>query len=162
MFSRRRLFWLLLVSGVGLHQTAALTQENGNEDSHDDHSSGEHESGGGYGGGHDDGGGSDDSGGSKGKASSSDTGTGKGPGAESDSDDDQNLALDAVKNGNAASLKEVLDIVNEKVSGEVVHVSLTRAGDNITYSIRLLDASNTLVDVQVNAISRTVVLANGL
>jgi uncharacterized membrane protein YkoI len=155
VLSRRRLFWLLLVSGVGLHQTAALTQENGNEDSHDDHSSGEHESGGGYGGGHDDGG-------SKGKASSSGTGTGEGSGAGSDSDDDQNLALDAVKNGNAASLKEVLDIVNEKVSGEVVHVSLTRAGDNITYSIRLLDASNTLVDVQVNAISRTVILANGL
>jgi len=160
MISRRRLFWMFLAASVSALPAAAFA-----EDDHGEHDPGEHAEHQDHGGddGHDDGhDGGDDHGGDWG-------GGGKTPDApeapeasdDRDGDNDQNLALDAVQNNKAASLKEILNILNEKYEGEVVHVGLQRAGNDVTYSIKLLDPHNNLVEVQINAINRAIILTKG-
>jgi uncharacterized membrane protein YkoI len=134
MIARRRLFGMFLAASVGALPAAAYAEDGSN-----DHDSGEH---------------ADDHGGDR-------AGGGNTADDDHDGDNDQNLALDAVQNSKAASLREILSIVNEKYKGEVVHVSLQRAGTNVTYNIRLLDPHNNLVEVQVNAINRAIILTKG-
>lgn len=81
---------------------------------------------------------------------------------DGDSDgDDQDRALSAVKNNNAASLKEILAIIHEKYQGEIVRVSLKGSGQSLTYLIKLLDKNNRLIEIQINAQSRAIVLIKG-
>ena len=136
MIARRRLFGMFLAASVGALPAAAY-----GEDGSNDHDSGEHA-------------GDHDHGGDR-------AGGGNTADDDHDGDNDQNLALDAVQNSKAASLREILSIVNEKYKGEVVHVSLQRAGTNVTYNIRLLDPHNNLVEVRVNAINRAIILTKG-
>jgi uncharacterized membrane protein YkoI len=44
-----------------------------------------------------------------------------------------------------------LDIVRKSYDGEIVHVSLSGSGTNLTYGIRLLDKSSKILDLRVNA-----------
>ena len=81
---------------------------------------------------------------------------------DGDSDgDDQDRALSAVKNNNAASLKEIFAIIHEKYQGEIVRVSLMGSGQSLTYLIKLLDKNNRLIEIQINALSRAIVLITG-
>ncbi len=73
-------------------------------------------------------------------------------------DSDQARALTAVKNENAASLREILGIVRERYEGPVVNVSLGSYGTNLIYGIKVLDKNNTLIEVKVDAKSRKVVI----
>lgn len=82
---------------------------------------------------------------------------------DGDSDsDDQDRALNAVKNNHAASLKEVLAIIHEKYKGDIVRVSLKGSGQSLTYIIKLLDKSNRLIEIHINALSRSIVLIKGI
>ena len=76
-------------------------------------------------------------------------------------DDDQNLALDAVRNDHAASLREVLAIVREQHEGEIVHVSLSGSKPNLIYHIKILDSSDHLIDLQIDPLSRKIVPVEG-
>ena len=115
------------------------------------------DSGGGDGGGH----GSDDGGGSGRSGSSGDDGGGSGHGGgDNDGDkDESSRARDAVRSGDAASLKEILAVVRQQYRGEVVRVRLNGSGARLVYNIRLLDTDNRLIEISVNAKSRRIVNA---
>lgn len=74
-------------------------------------------------------------------------------------DDDSRKAREAVRSGKAASLGEVMGIVRTKYKGEVVRVRLSGSGKNLTYSIRMIDQQNRLVEIRVNAVSRRILSA---
>ena len=106
------------------------------------------------------------------KASSGDGGDGGGDGGGGDDssgggddddhsgkDDDSRKAREAVRSGKAASLGEVMGIVRKKYKGEVVRVRLSGSGKNLTYSIRMIDQQNRLVEIRVNAVSRRILSA---
>lgn len=109
------------------------------------------------------------------KASSGDGGDGGGDGGDggggddssgggddddhSGKDDDSRKAREAVRSGKAASLGEVMGIVRTKYKGEVVRVRLSGSGKNLTYSIRMIDQQNRLVEIRVNAVSRRILSA---
>ena len=101
------------------------------------------------------------------KASSGDGGDGGGDdssgGGDDDDhsgkDDDSRKAREAVRSGKAASLGEVMGIVRTKYKGEVVRVRLSGSGKNLTYSIRMIDQQNRLVEIRVNAVSRRILSA---
>lgn len=81
---------------------------------------------------------------------------------DSDSDDKKNadrqkLRSD-VKNGKAASLKDILNDVRKKYPGQVVRVRL--AGS--VYRIRILDRSDRLIEVSVNAATRRITSVKGI
>ena len=75
---------------------------------------------------------------------------------------EQDRALEAVKNNNAASLTEILAIVQKEYQGEIVHVSLEGSGQSLVYGIRLLDKSSRLIEIHINARSRAIVLEKGV
>lgn len=82
---------------------------------------------------------------------------------DGDSDgDDQDRALNAVKDNNAAPLKEILAIVHEKYQGEIVRISLKGSGRDLIYLVKLLDKNNHLIEIQINAVSRAIVLIKGI
>jgi Peptidase propeptide and YPEB domain len=149
MVTRRSLFGFLMAGGIFLSQAPAFAEEGGGHGGSG--SSGSSGSGSGDSGGN---GGKDDNGG--------DDNGGDNGGDDHDADNDSDVALEAVKHNHAASLKEILDIVKSQHDGEVVHVSLRGNGDGLTYRIRLLDQDNRLIEVQVNAVSRRIILTKGL
>ncbi len=135
MISRRHLFWLMLAGGLSLQQTAAFAEDGGSD--------------GGDGGG-------DDGGGDGG------TGTGGDKSVDGDGDgDDQRRALDAVKNNKAASLKEILAIVREKYTGEIVSVALQGSGSSLVYLLKVLDTDSRLIEIQIDAKSRKIIGTKG-
>ena len=73
----------------------------------------------------------------------------------------ENRALNEATNNNAASLKEVFRIVRNSYKGEIVHVSLSGSGDQLTYGIKLLDTAGYVIDLQVNAKSRAIAFSPG-
>jgi uncharacterized membrane protein YkoI len=73
----------------------------------------------------------------------------------------ENNAINEVRSGNAAPLREVLDIVRKSYGGEIVHVSLSGSGPSLTYGIRLLDKSSKILDLQVNAQSLAISFSPG-
>jgi uncharacterized membrane protein YkoI len=75
--------------------------------------------------------------------------------------DDQTRARDAVTNEHSATLKEILAIVHQQYDGDVVQVTLTGSGENLTYRIKLLDRDNHLIEVRVNAKSRLIISVKG-
>lgn len=98
-------------------------------------------------GGSDDGGGSDDSG-------DHDDNSGSGSGRDNDDDsegNDQRAARDAVKNGNAASLRDILKSVRRRYSGDVVDIKLRHKGGNYTYRIKMLSSEGRVYSLIVDA-----------
>jgi hypothetical protein len=167
MVSRRGFFWVLLASGVCLASTVAQAEDDGgnsNSGSGGSGGSGSGSSGSGSSGSGSNGSGSGSSGsGSSGSGSSGSGSSGSSGDDDEDlDDDDARAARDAVKRNKAAPLKEILAIVKTKYDGEVVHVSLRGSGSDLTYRIKLLDKTNRLFEVQVNAISRNITLTKGL
>ena len=149
MVTRRSLFGFLMAGGIFLSHAPAFAEDGG----------GHGGSGSSGGGGGSSGSGSGSSGGNDGKDDNGGDGHG---GDDHDADNDSDVALEAVKHNHAASLKEILGIVKSQHDGEVVHVSLRGNGDGLTYRIRLLDQDNRLIEVQVNAVSRRIILTKGL
>jgi uncharacterized membrane protein YkoI len=71
----------------------------------------------------------------------------------------ENRAINEAKSSNAASLREVFDVVKKSYGGEIVHVSLSGSGSSLTYGIRLLDKSSNILDLQVNARSLAIAIS---
>ncbi len=95
--------------------------------------------------GSDDGGGSDDSG-------DHDDNSGSGRDNDDDSEgNDQRAARDAVKNGNAASLRDILKSVRRRYSGDVVDIKLRHKGGNYTYRIKMLSSEGRVYSLIVDA-----------
>ena len=97
----------------------------------------------------DDGGGNSGSGG----GSSGDDGDDDGDGGG----DEGSKAREAVRSGEASSLKDILAVVRQKYRGQVVRVKLSGSGNRLVYNIRLLDSANRLIDIRVNAKSRRII-----
>ena len=98
-----------------------------------------------------------------------DSGKGGGGGGGHDDDDDDHDDKDdyqkaraAVRNGQAASLKDILRIVRGKYSGKVVRVRLTGSGSGLLYRIRLLTANNQVIEIRVNAVTGQIVGTRGV
>jgi hypothetical protein len=147
MISRRDLIWLVLAGGVCLGQTAAYADKG---DGGGDSDGGGGNSGSGGGGNSGPGGGADDN---------NDQNDGD---DDHDEDTDSSVARDAVRNDNAASLKEILAVVKSKYDGDVVKVSLRGNGAGLTYRIKMLGRNSRLFEVQINAVSRKITHTKGL
>jgi hypothetical protein len=137
MVSRRSFFWLILAGSVCLGQSVAFA-ENGGGNS-----------------------GSGNSGSNNSGSGSNNSGSGNSGNDDDDYDsDDYKAAQDAVKNSNAASLREILTIVRQHYDGEVVRVSVRGTGTGLTYHIKMLN-NNRLIEVQINAVSRRIMRTKG-
>lgn len=135
--SRRSLVAGLLAAVLALPSAPALADDGGGGGGND---------GGGHDGG-DDGGGHDDGGDDGGGNDSGNTG--------SSSSGPNDRVLKAVTSGRAAPLKDILAMVKSKYDGDIVRVKLDRSGKAMVYNIRILGKDNKLVDVQVDARTRT-------
>jgi uncharacterized membrane protein YkoI len=58
-----------------------------------------------------------------------------------------------VRNGRAAALRDILQEVHKSFPGDVVRVRLRGPADNLTYHIRVLSSSGTVIDLRVDAVS---------
>ena len=105
-----------------------------------------------------DGGGGDGGGGDGGDDDGGDGG-GDDNSGEGNANDEGQKIRNAVRDGNAASLKEILAVVRQKFKGQVVRVRVAGAGTRIVYNIRLLDEQNRLINIRVNANSRRIISA---
>ena len=145
MVSRRELFWLVLAGGVCLGQSVAFADDGG-------------------GGGGNSGSGGGGNSGSGGGNSGSGGGGNSGPGGDDDHDEDidSSVAREAVRNGNAATLKEILAIVKSKYDGDAVKISLRGQGVDLTYRVKMLGRDGRLFEIQVNAVSRRITRTKGL
>lgn len=101
--------------------------------------------------GKDDGGGGGKGGGSAGGGSSGASGNGG-------SDD----IRAAVKSGEAAPLKDILSVVRQNYPGQVVSIKLGGAANRLVYLIRVIDTSNRLIEIHVNAKSRKIISVAGV
>jgi len=156
----RRTFLLLMTSLAGTGVLAATTPAYAKDG---DGGKGGDGGGGDGGGGGDDGGGGggDDGGGNSGHGGGDDKGgddDGRdGDRGDDDRDDDKNddedddRIRDAVKRGEAESLRNILPVVRRKYPGKVVRIRLTGVGRRRTYRIRVIDSSNQLFEVRVDA-----------
>ena len=105
---------------------------------------------GGSDGGGDDGGGDDDGGDDDGGTIRDSSGGGK------------SSISDAVKNGMAVPLKDILAVVRKKYKGEVVRITLTGPISRLVYNIRMVDTQDRLIEVRVNALTRRIISTKGL
>ena len=69
---------------------------------------------------------------------------------------------DAVKNGKAVPLKDILAVVRKKYKGEVVRITLTGPISRLVYNIRMVDTQDRLIEVRVNALTRRIISTKGL
>ena len=125
--ANRRLFLVLLLLGLTGQGMTALAKDG---------------EGGGDGGGDDSGG---DGGGDE------DSGPDNDDDVDNDDDDDDDKIRNAVEKGEAEPLRKILSNVRRSYKGKVVKISLTGKGRNMQYRIRLIDTSNRLLVVRVNA-----------
>ena len=109
----------------------------------------------------DDGNGGDDGGGDDGGGD--DGGDDDGGGTIKDSSGGGKSSIsDAVKNGKAVPLKDILAVVRKKYKGEVVRITLTGPISHLVYNIRIVDTQDRLIEVRVNALSRRIISTKGL
>jgi uncharacterized membrane protein YkoI len=176
---RRNLVWLVLMGVLALPPGAAFAKDGDGENSSSGSDDGDR----------DDGDGRDDNDGDGRDDNDGDGRDDDGDGHHFDNDDDdrdedsdslsssndvdnrasasnrtsspENNAINEVRSGNAAPLREVLDIVRKSYGGEIVHVSLSGSGPSLTYGIRLLDKSSKILDLQVNAQSLAISFSPG-
>lgn len=144
---RRNLFWLVLMGILALQPSVAFAKDG----------DGENSSGGSEDGDRDDSGddhhfdNDDDDRDEDSDSLSSSNGAGNRASASNRTSTLENTAINEVRSGNAAPLREILDIVRKSYDGEIVHVSLSGSGASLTYGIRLLDKSSKILDLRVNA-----------
>ena len=145
---RRNLVWLVLMGVLALQPSAAFAKDGDGEnssggsedgDDRDDNGDGHHFD-------NDDDDRDEDS-----DSLSSSNGAGSRASVSNRTSTPENNAINEVRSGNAAPLREVLDIVRKSYDGEIVHVSLSGSGTSLTYGIRLLDKSSKILDLRVNA-----------
>ena len=142
LMTRRRMLLLLLAGLLALPAQHAFADDGKGDGGGDD--------GGGDDGGDDDGGGDDDDDDDGGGTVKDGSGGGK------------NSISDAVKNGKAVPLKDILAVVREKYDGEVVRITLTGPISRLVYNIRIVDTQDRLIEVRVNALSRRIISTKGL
>lgn len=136
--ANRRLFLVLMLLGLGTQGMPGFARDD--------------ESGGG---GDSDGGDSDsDGGGDGGDDGGGDDNSGKN---DDDDDSDDDKIRNAVEAGQAEPLRKILSRVRRNYKGQVVKISLTGQGRNLQYRIRIIDPSNRLVEVRVNARSGRII-----
>ena len=128
--ANRRLFLVLMLLGLGTQGMPGFARDG--------------ESGGG---------GDSDGGGDGGDDDGGDDNSGKND--DDDSDDDK--IRNAVEAGQAEPLRKILSRVRRNYKGQVVKISLTGQGRNLQYRIRIIDPSNRLVEVRVNARSGRII-----
>lgn len=76
-------------------------------------------------------------------------------------DDDQDEARSAVRNGDAAALRDILLEVKKKYSGDVVHVGLKRRSHRLIYMIKLIDPTGKMLLLRVDAKSGAMLREHG-
>ena len=138
----RRLFLTLLLLGLAGQGLPALAKDG--------------DSGGSDGGGDDSGGGDSDNSGS-GNSNDDDSDD-----DDRKDDDDDDRIRDAVRKGDAQPLRKILSAVRNVYKGQVVRIRLTGTGRNLLYRISLIDRSNRLLEVRVNAKTARVIGTTGL
>ena len=57
----------------------------------------------------------------------------------------------------AVSLEQAIKAVTDKYPGRVINVGISESGDNLIYSIKLIDLRNRRMQVRVNANQRRIV-----
>ena len=178
----RRILLLMLVLGLAVQGAApSMAEDDGGHDGRDGHDSrdGHDNRDGGKDDGKDDSGGdSKDDGGGDGKDDSGgggkddSTGSGRnddGGGNPREGGDNQGYGGDnddwirrEVREGKVAPLRKILATIREQYGGQVVRVRLTGQGGKRLYWIRIIDTSNQLIEVQVNASTGNIVVPSGI
>ena len=80
---------------------------------------------------------------------------------DQDDDDDQDEARSAVRNGDAAALRDILLEVKKKYTGDVVHVGLKRRSHRLVYMIKLIDPTGKMLLLRVDAKSGAILKEHG-
>jgi uncharacterized membrane protein YkoI len=159
----RREFLLFLAGLMALPAGTAFAKDGDDDNSGSGGGGGDDDdhSGSGGGGGDDD----DDHGGGGGGGDDDDSG-----GDDNGDDDEDNggsggggkgkearKARDAVKSGKVIPLREVLKLVRNKYPGRVIKVDVSEKGNNLIYSIKLIDDRNRRMQIRVNANQRRII-----
>ena len=105
--------------------------------------------------------GSGTSGSGSGGSGSSNSGSGNNSDDDRDDDDDQDEARSAVRNGDAAALRDILLEVKKKYTGDVVHVGLKRRSHRLVYMIKLIDPAGKMLLLRVDAKSGAILGEHG-
>lgn len=145
---RRNLVWLVLMGVLALQPSAAFAKDGDGENSSGGSEDGDDRDDNGDGHNFDN---DDDDRDEDSDSLSSSNGAGSRASVSNRTSTPENNAINEVRSGNAAPLREVLDIVRKSYDGEIVHVSLSGSGTSLTYGIRLLDKSSKILDLRVNA-----------
>jgi len=123
------------------------------------HDSGGHDSAGHDGADHNNGG--DTAGDNGGNAAASTDGANASDIQRHDHGGDQGAARNAVTNGKAVSLREVLDAVDHSIGGEVVDVKLVNAKSGLRYDLKIIDRRGRLIEVSVDALTKDIQIVRG-
>ena len=71
--------------------------------------------------------------------------------ARADDDRDHDVARQAVERGEIKPLAEILQVVRDKLPGEIAGVKIEREGGRLTYELRIVGARGRLLEVHVDA-----------
>jgi uncharacterized membrane protein YkoI len=71
--------------------------------------------------------------------------------ARADDDRDHDVARHAVERGEIKPLAEILQMVRDKLPGEIAGVKIERKGGRLVYELRIVGAQGRLVEVHVDA-----------
>lgn len=153
MLTRRE--FVLLLAGLMVLPAGTAFAKDGDDDKGDDNSgSGGDDDGGddhsGSGGGGDDASEDDDN---DHGGDDNDDGSGGGSGKRGEA----RKARDAVKKGKVIPLREVLQLVRSKYPGRVIKVDVSENGNNLIYSIKLIDEKSRRMQIRVNANQRRII-----
>ena len=75
---------------------------------------------------------------------------------DDDHDEGPEKAREAVAEGRAAPLRELLEIVQSRYPGEVIGVKLQARGESLVYRVRILERGGHLITVGIDAVSRRI------
>jgi uncharacterized membrane protein YkoI len=103
------------------------------------------------------GGGSSGSGGNSGSGGGDDDDHDDDDDDKDEEDDSRSRIRDAVKRGDAASLRDILAAIRKRFKGEIVRIRLTGSGRNLVYRIRLIETGGQVIDVRVSARTRRII-----
>jgi hypothetical protein len=139
MLNRRHFALLIALAFSGAGRALADDDDSGGDD-----------------GGGDDSGGSGGDNGSGGGAGPSNNGSGSGQ-----SGDNQSKARDAVKEGRAAPLSDVLRVIKAKYKGDVVGAKLRGDAGRLTYRIKMLCDDGKLRVIDADAKTKRIIKVSG-
>ena len=72
-------------------------------------------------------------------------------GARADDDRDHDVARHAVERGEIKPLAEILQVLRDKLPGEIAGVKIERKGGRLVYELRIVSAGGRLLEVHVDA-----------